>query len=549
MKKLILISILFFCCAIIHAQTGELSITATGDATPITLDHVEKKSDPAQTKDTTLPTPAFNYNIQPKRYITTVKLDTIRAAKISSEPLPKLYRTYARIGVGNYSTFMGEFSLASMRSKTGAWGAHVNHFSAGSGPKNVAGKTSGFATDDIDIFGKRFLKHHILYGGLDYNRDLVYNYGSVAAANQFDVNSTRQHFNYFSLNGQLKSHLTDSAALNHQIDMRYYHLGDRYKTKEDNFLMGVNVGRYIRTERIDFALGVDYNHNAGDHDTVNNTIVSMQPMFSSRGAKYNVAIGIGLAIDAGTDTKTSWYPQATFSYDFINHILVPYMTLGGYLERNSYRTLSTLNPFLITTSAFALRNTQHKYELTGGLRGSLTSEIVYDVNASRVELVNAPFFVNTTFAQDVFQNKFSVVYDTVTVTNVHAQLGWQHFEKIRFTATGDWYKYNMTAEAHPWHTPTLRLSFLAEYNLQDKIIARANIYYLNGQYAKIEGANGPTTVTLKGLVDVNIGFEYRYTKFLSAFINFNNIGAQRYERWYAYPTQKFNLLAGLTYTF
>ena len=51
--------------------------------TPITPDHVVKINDPAVTKDTVLPAPAFNYNIQPKRYITSVKLDTIRAAKIS----------------------------------------------------------------------------------------------------------------------------------------------------------------------------------------------------------------------------------------------------------------------------------------------------------------------------------------------------------------------------------------------------------------------------------------------------------------------------------
>ena len=549
MKKLIFISILFFGCAIANAQTSGGTIIATGDASVILLDHVQKINDPAKTKDTTLPTPSFTYNIQPKRYTTTVKLDTIHAAKISSEPLPKLYRTYARIGVGNYATFMTEFSVASLRSKSGAWGVHVNHFSSSTGPKNVEGKYSGFATDDVNIFGKRFLKHHTLYGGLDYNRDLVYNYGSVASANSFDVNSTRQHFNYYSINGQLVSHLPDSSAINHQIDARYYYLIDRYKSKEDNFLLAVNAGRYIRTERIDLNLGVDFNHNVGEHDTVNNTIVRIQPMFSSRGAKYNISIGIGLNIDAGAETKTYWNPQFNVSYDIINHIIVPYVSLSGGLDRNSYRSLSSINPFMMTTNSFLLRNTQRKYELKGGLRGSLSSEIVYDVNASRVELVDAPFFVNTTFAQDVFQNKFFVVYDTVTVTNVHAQLGWQHFEKVRLTATGDWYRYNMTTEAHPWHTPTLRLSLLAEYNLQDKIIARANIYYLNGQYAKIEGLNGPTSVNMKGLVDVNIGFEYRYTKFLSAFLNFNNLAGQRYERWYAYPTQKFNLLGGLTYTF
>jgi hypothetical protein len=324
---------------------------------------------------------------------------------------------------------------------------------------------------------------------------------------------------------------------------------DRYKSKEDNFLLEAIAGRYFLPGKIDLGVGVDYNHNAGDHDTTKNTIVKIQPMFSARGKKFDAAIGINISIDAGTETKTYPYPQASFSYDIINHIIVPYIKLGGYLERNSYRTLTSVNPFINTTNSFTLRNTQHKYELTGGLRGSLSSELVYDVHATQMELVDAPFFVNTTFAQDVFQNKFMVVYDNVTITNVHGQLGWQHFEKIRVTATGDWYRYVMANELHPWHTPTLKISLLGEYNLQDKIIARMNIYYLNGQYAKLEGPNGVTVQNLKGLVDVNIGFEYRYTKFLSAFLNFNNLAAQRYERWYAYPTQKFNLMGGLTYTF
>jgi len=54
---------------------------------------------------------------------------------------------------------------------------------------------------------------------------------------------------------------------------------------------------------------------------------------------------------------------------------------------------------------------------------------------------------------------------------------------------------------------------------------------------------------LKGIFDANLGLEYRYTKKLSAFINFNNIGAVRYQRWEDYPTQRFNVLGGLTYSF
>ncbi len=547
MKKLLVISTLFFICPLLRAQNEV--IIATTPASPIILDNVKKIGDDAEYKDTVLPAPAFNYNIQPKRYLTTVELDTIRAAKIGSEPLQKLYRTYARAGVGNYSTFMGEFSAGSLRSKSGAWGVRVRHFSAGSGPKNVQGDFAGFSRQDVNIFGKRFLKKHTLYGGFDYDRDVVYNYGSASAMSSFTKDYTRQYFNVFSANTSLQSHYTDSAAINHRVALRYYHLGDRYDAKEDNVLFGVSAGRYVPQGHLGAAFGVDYNRNSGASDTASNSIVSFVPMFSAHGKKFQAAIGFNLSFDARDENFTYFYPRASFSYDIVNNIIVPYIMLDGYLERNSYRSLSLVNPFILSASGFSLRNTQHKYEVSAGLRGSLSADLVYDIRAMRVELVNAPFFVNTTEQQDIFRNKFDVMYDNAEVYNVHAQLGWQRYEKIRITATGDWYQYSMTNELHPWHTPTLRMSLLAEYNLRDKILARANIYYLNGQYAKIQGVNGPSVVNLKGLVDLNLGFEYRYTKFLSLFLNLNNIAGQRYQRWYAYPTQKFNFLGGLTYTF
>jgi outer membrane cobalamin receptor len=89
----------------------------------------------------------------------------------------------------------------------------------------------------------------------------------------------------------------------------------------------------------------------------------------------------------------------------------------------------------------------------------------------------------------------------------------------------------------------------SQYNLRDKILAGASVYYLSGQYAKLINGSQFSEVTLDGLVDVNLNFEYRYTKFLSLYANFNNIAAQRYQRWYGYPTQRFNFVAGLSYTF
>ena len=54
---------------------------------------------------------------------------------------------------------------------------------------------------------------------------------------------------------------------------------------------------------------------------------------------------------------------------------------------------------------------------------------------------------------------------------------------------------------------------------------------------------------LKGIFDANIGAEYRYTKRLGFFISFNNIANFRYYRWSNYPTKRFSLMGGLSYSF
>ncbi|GAB4131814.1 MAG: hypothetical protein Fur0041_02540 [Bacteroidia bacterium] len=549
MKKIIALTVLSFAFfSGLKAQTG-FQLEAEGSASPIILNNVAKMPEQAKVKDTVIPAPAFNYTLQTKRYNTFYTPDTIKAAKLSSEPLQKLYRTYAKAGVGNYTTLMGEFYISSLRSKSGAWGANVRHLSAGNGPDKVAGEFSGFSNQDASVWGKRFLKKHTLSGNLDYKRDVVYNYGSTVPINVFTKDFTQQRFNLFEAGTELKSHLRDSDAIHHRGALNYYHFYDRYKFTEDNIRFDIEAGRYIRTEFLNVDVGVDYNRNASSSDTVNNTIIRFKPEFRAHGKKFDASIGVALYHEAGAENLTYFYPQAFFSYDVVAHIIVPYVWIKGGLERNSYRSLTAVNPFVMSSTAMNLRNTQRKYELAGGIKGSVSKEVSFDLRAMLYELKNMALFVNTTESDDIFRNKFKVVYDDVDVMQFHAQLQWQHFEKTRILLTGDYYKFTTTSQLKAWHSPSLRLSAIAQYNLQDKIIGKAQIYYLNGQYALIDGVSGPSAVNVKGLLDINIGMEYRYTKFLSMFLNLNNLAAQRYQRWYAYPTQRFNFMAGLTYTF
>lgn len=546
MKKII-----FFCAFLVPFVAGAQTYTidATNDPVPVIRPEVRKLPEAARTKDTVLPTPNFTYGIQSKRFVTSFGLDTIKAAKLGSEPLPKLYKSYAKIGVGNYSTFLGEINVMSGRSKVGAWGIHAGHISAGSGPKDVAGEFAGYSSQNVDLFGKRYVKKHVLSGNFGYNRDVVYNYGSPIAANVFTKDYSKQKYNFFSVGGGVKSFYSDSTAINHDVQFGYNYFDNKLGVSEDRILINANGGRYIRTEYLDASFGVDYNRVSGLADTLNSTIIKLVPRFTARGNKLVASAGIGLYHETNGEGATYFYPQAYFSYDIFRHYIIPYVSLSGSLERNNYRSLSMTNPFVSSAVAGELRNTQHLFELEIGLKGTLSSEVFYQISASRYQLKDAPFYVNTSFSQDVMQNKFDVIYDTADVVHVGGQIGWQQMEKIKLIVGGDWYQYSMETSAHPWHTPTLKLNVLASYNLQNKVLVHSELYYLNGQYALVNTGAGNATVNLKGLVDLNLGVEYRYTKFLSLYVDFRNLAGQRYQRWNAFPTQQFNLIGGLSYTF
>lgn len=548
MKKLAIISALLIPFFGVAQTTYQ--IDASDDPRPIIRSKVSKMPEAAKTKDTVLAVPNFNYGIQSKKYATSFGLDTIKAAKMGSEPLPKLYRTYTKLGFGNYTSGMAEFNVMSLRSKNGSWGAHLGHWSAGTGPKEVAGEFAGFSSQKVDLFGKRFTKKHELAGGFGFNRDVVYNYGSTADSNVFTKDYSRQKYNFYNTEFGIRSFYSDSEAVNHNLRFGYQHFDNRVGVTEDRILLNANASRYFRTLLIDATFGIDYNRVSGLGDTTNSTIVNFSPRFTEQGKKYLASAGVGIYHETNLGGKTYAYPMFMAQYDIVNHIIIPYISISGSLGRNNYHSLAVTNPFIASYNAVQMQNTQRLWDLEIGLKGTLTSEVFYQVSASRYELRNAPFFVNTTLAEDVMQNKFNVVYDGADVVHIGGQIGWQKREKIKVIAGGDWYQYSMDTELKPWHTPTLRLNLLASYNLDNKILVHSEIYYLNGQYARTGNAlTGYGTTNLKGLVDVNFGAEYRYNKFLSVYIDFRNIANQRYMRWNGYPTQKFNFMGGLTYTF
>ncbi|CAN5333388.1 hypothetical protein BH10BAC1_BH10BAC1_07510 [soil metagenome] len=526
-------------------------IISVGKYNPVIVD-APKINEKPTIVDSTKKLNVNGYNINNSRKVTTgYDVEPIEAAKMVGEPLTKLYNGLVKIGVGNYKTPYGEAWYNNLRSKEYSYGLRLKHLSSQTTLADYG--FGGFSDNEISLYGKKFLKEHTLSGDFDYSRNVVHFYGyDTDLFNITDDDLTIQRFNYFGGSAELKSHYAKAERYNHDVKLNFYNLQDTYKSSESNFKASGYLQTAVLKEVLKVNASVDYYNYKTASDTTNNTIISINPNFIATGEKYRASIGVTGVIDVFVKSKFYFYPNIDLSYNIVDNIIVPYAGASGKLQKNSFKALSDENPFVL--SDLTMNNSNYKYELFGGLKGTLSSTIAYNARVSYSSIDHLALFVTDT--KDLLANRFDVIYDDAELLKISGEVAYQQREKLRISLRGEYFNYKMDLEQKAWYKPQMEFTLSANYNLKDKIVAKVDLYYMDSQFAKTfaidsTSSTGEKVVAqeLKGVFDANVGLEYRYTKKLGFFLNFTNIANFRYYRYNNYPTQRIGFMGGLSYSF
>ena len=86
----------------------------------------------------------------------------------------------------------------------------------------------------------------------------------------------------------------------------------------------------------------------------------------------------------------------------------------------------------------------------------------------------------------------------------------------------------------------MRLQIIKDLWLKGDLFA-----WKGAKYMKKDGSDGQ----LGGAVDLNAGLEFKITKNLSAWTQFNNLFNKTYQRWNQYPVYGFNFVGGIVFSF
>src|SRR4051812_27056412 len=344
------------------ATLDSMTIINTGTYKPSVAD-ANKISDNPVVIDSTKKLPVKSYNINSKKINPISTIEPVAAAEMEGEPLTKLYNALAKVGMGTYTTPYLEFWYNSLRSKEYAYGVRLKHLSSAATLKDYG--FAGMSDDQVSLYGKKFLKEHSLIGNFDYGRNGVHFYGYDAKLISLNKSETAQHFNYFGANAELLSHYNKMERFNHDIKLSYYNLSDAFKSSENNLKANGYVQTMFNKELIKVNALVDYYNFKSPIDTVDNTIIALNPNFIADGDKYHASLGVTATVDVQTVSKFYFHPSVDVSYNIFDNIIVPYAGVTGGVRKNSLKSITDENPFV--SSNLKLKNSVTKFDLYGGL--------------------------------------------------------------------------------------------------------------------------------------------------------------------------------------
>ncbi|WP_178989370.1 porin family protein [Winogradskyella schleiferi] len=567
--KYIILSIFTLGFAFSYAQEkdtiADQTVNVIKPYTPTISDAFKIKDNPTLADSTTVEKKEIKYNIFSIPVASTFTPAKGKAATVDKAKAVKLYDNYASLGVGNYTTLLGEVYLNHELSRDENVGGYFSHHSSRGGIDNLL-------LDDA--FSKTKLNAHYTKNQRDFAWKVdggfnlqTYNWYGLPQDyfGQAEADAIDPKHNYTSFNLGGKINLED--AIVKDASLRFRRFGDDRSSGENRFMASSNFEVAIQDADIDAELFMDYlggsfdsSFNGPQSIDYGNFMIGLAPSYQYNQDDLTINLGIRLTYLNDTEfSKSKFYihPNIEGSYRLVDELLIAYGGLTGKVIQNSYYDFANFNPFVSPT--LFVSPTDQQFKTFVGVKGKLSNNISYNVRGNYAsEKGKALFKANealATASEDYhYGNSFGVIYDNVTTFSIAGELNVDFNRNFTLGIKGEYFAYDMKNEAQAWNLPDLEASLFLDYQISEQWFAGASAYFV-GEREDERIVNSlfaqpiVTRVSLESYFDLNAHVGYKINDQLSVFAKANNIFNQDYQRWLNFPVQGIQFLAGATYQF
>lgn len=528
-------------------------------------------------RDTIPPAPALRYGFVDRRPEYRFKPDTIKPARMRGEPLSRIFPGLLRIGGGNYNTFFADAKYLSQRSKAWQYGIEARHLSSSYMALDYG--RAGFSDNKVQAHGKYMSEKYSFSSSLAYAREAnrFYSYNIPVLPSDFNPEKDGNGFHYQNMEWKaaLRSNTIDSSSLKHHESFMYRRTWGSIGWHENQIELSSRIEKSLGKDIYGAGFTVNHFSTGGGNSMfapfpmpqVNTQykelIAQLNPSVQLRGKKLIAVLGFKTFL-AFNEGRLRLAPDVSLRYSAWQDYLNAYLFLGGGLTRNSLQSIITENPFLGFTNNYS--NAYTPIDAGVGLKGKFIHHFYWDVSVQYRMVQNMLLFTGYSqrVASDPFSsainfytiNRFRSVLDNVNRGSLQLMLQYKGFKGFDIGMRASLHQYTTENQSKPWYLPDAEGNLWITYVHNEKAEARFDLIYRGNTYGASSNGAGFQGITLtqnsfliKAYPDINFTFHYHHNKRLGFFARACNIIGARYQRWLDFPTQSFNIQAGMQFAF
>jgi hypothetical protein len=487
-----------------------------------------------------------------------------KAAMVEKSKPIKLYDNYATLGVGTYTTILGEVYLNHAISRNESIGGYISHHSSQGGIEDLL-------LDDNFSDSKLNVNYSTRLRDLSWNVEAGFNqkqfnwYGlpqaMVAIA---EANNVKGGHTFYG--AHFGTDLTFENTYINSGSFLFRRFGDNQGSGENRFVVKSTIDIPINREEISTDIVFDYlkgsfdrNYFIEDELNYGNFQIGIAPKYELNQDDLTVNIGVSLFYlndTEASENKFYIYPNVTASYRLVNDILIAYGGIEGGLVQNTYHDFASENPFVSPT--LFIMPTDQLYDAFIGLKGKVSSNTSYNISGRYLSDRNKALFINndiTATSQNYsYGNSFGVIYDDIDTFSIAGEINVDVNRNFKLGLKAEYFSYTVDTQEEAWNLPDIKGSLFLDYQINEQWFAGANLFYVGERKDQFYLndpliSTTPFTVNLDSFFDANVHVGYHINDQLSVYAKGNNLGDQGYQRWQNFPVQSIQFLAGATYKF
>ena len=442
---------------------------------------------------------------------------------------------YIKGGFGNLSTPFAEagLSFGDQKTKFNVFGSHIS--------SNGKIEFQDYAQSSIGGYFYTPLNANLeLNGKLGFRQDKYYQYGFDQTLYNFSKSELLRRFNTISAKAGLRNLAPNEFGLHYQPGLSIDVFSDNRKNSESNAVLDLPLQKFIGEGlAIKVGFNADFTRYTPENaDAINNNIITtpVAVLFKTPNLKFQAGI-----IPSWDNGLFRLLPSFLADFPIAKEKWVIQAGWISYYNKGNYQHFAAINPFIAAPTV--LKNTR-MVERFVGFKGTLFQTFTYNAKLGYAEFNNTPLFVN----DNQSGKSFNIIFEEkLKAMQIQGELGFLRGETFSLHTGFNWYSFNnQTTEDGAWGMVPLEFNGRLRWMIMKDLWLKSDIFLWDGPlYRKQNGAGG----RLPGALDLNAGLEFRITKQLMLWTQFNNITNTKYQRWNQYDMYGFNMLGGVTLSF